>query len=108
MKEEREKGRGVEGKKREGGGERERIISYDGVAMVPDGPEQALRLGGCRAPQWIAPTPSALFRPQTGSLRPKASRWGWRGPRLLRLDRGHVFRRAVEGLRKRLSQAYLL
>ena len=103
MKEEREKGRGVEGKKREGGGERERIISYDGVAMVPDGPEQALRLGGCRAPQWIAPTPSALFRPQTGSLRPQASHRGWRGPRLLGVDRGHVFRRAVECLRKRLK-----
>ena len=106
MKEEREKGRGVEGKwwGWRGGAEGDYlIISYDGVAMVPDGPEQALRLGGCRAPQWIAPTPSALFRPQTGSLRPKASRWGWRGPRLLRLDRGHVFRRAVEGLRKRLN-----
>ena len=59
------------------------------VAMAPDGPEQALRLGGHRALQCIVPTPSTLFRPQTGSLSPRAVRWGWRGPRLLRLDRGH-------------------
>ena len=71
------------------------------VAMAPDGPEQALRLGGHRALQCYVSTPSSLFRPQTGSLGRRAKRRGWRGPKLLRPDRGHGFRRAVEGLMKR-------
>ena len=37
----------------------------------------------------VCVTRLALFRPQPGSLGPRAVRWGWRGPRLLRLDRGH-------------------
>ena len=34
-------------------------------------------------------TRPALFRPQTGSLGPRAVRCCWRGPKLLGLDRGH-------------------
>ena len=73
------------------------------MAMELDGPEHALRLRADRARQCNVPTPSPLFRPQTGSLSPRAVRWGWRGPRLLGLDRGHELRRAVEGLMEQFN-----